>query len=118
MKLPIAYALRGKVQEQILKPLNLLDLQALEFKEITQDRYPIWQIKEHLLSNPDMGVVLNAANEAAIERFEAGEFGFFAMVDLILQGYKKFEGLEIGSLDDIYRVDSEVREFVRELKVN
>jgi len=117
MKLPIAYALRGNVQEQILKPLNLLDLQALEFKEITQDRYPIWQIKEHLLNNPDMGVVLNAANEAAIERFEAGEFGFFAMVDMILQGYKKFDGLEIGSLDDIYRVDSEVREYVGKLKV-
>jgi len=116
MKLPIAYALRGKVQEQILKPLNLLDLQVLEFKQIELNRYPIWQIKDHLLNNPDMGVVLNAANEAAIERFETGEFGFFVMADLILRGYKKFEGLKIGSLDDIYRLDNEVRKYIKQLK--
>ena len=117
MKLPIAYALLGELSHRVLEPLNLLELEPLKFEAISSDRYPIWQIKDDLLANADMGVVLNAANEVAIERFRDGEFGFFKMVDLILQGYKKFEGLEISSLEDIYRVDSEVREYVGKLAI-
>ena len=117
MKLPIAYALRKKVDSPILEPLNLFELKPLEFKKIEINRYPIWQIKEHLLYNPDMGVVLNAANEAAIERFEAGEFGFFDMVNLILKAYKKFDEIKVDSLEDIYAIDREVREYVGKLRI-
>lgn len=116
MKLPIAYAVLNEVKEQILEPVDLTKLRCLEFKEIDTARYPVWQIKEHLLNNPDMGAVLNAANEAAILRFESGEFGFFKMADLILQSYKKFEGIKINSLNDIFEIDKEVREFVKSLK--
>jgi len=116
MQLPIAYALNCKIKEPILEPVNLLKLGALEFKQIEESRYPIWQIKEHLLNNPDMGVVLNAANEVAIKRFENGEFGFFKMVDLILKAYQKFEGTITKSLDDIFAIDAEVREFTKGLK--
>ncbi len=111
MKLPIAYALQGRVEEKILEPLNLLEIGELKFEEIKECRYPIWQIKEHLLSNPDMGVVLNAANEVAIGRFRSGEFGFFKMVDLILKAYKKFEGYKANSIEDIVLIDKEVREY-------
>lgn len=115
MKLPIAYALLGKVASAILKPLNLLELKPLRFEKIESSRYPIWEIKEHLLQNPDMGVVLNGANEAAIERFRRGEFGFFGMVDLILQTYKRYSGLRVESIEDIVQIDSEVREFTKSL---
>ncbi len=115
MKLPIAYALLGEVEENILEPLNLLEIGELKFEEIKENRYPIWQIKRHLLNNPDMGVVLNAANEVAIERFKSGEFGFFGMVDLILKAYKKFEGYEANSIEDIVLIDKEVRKFTRGL---
>ena len=117
MQLPIAYAIKGEVQEPILEPLNLLELKSLEFKEITQEKYPMWQIKEHLLKNPDMGVVLNAANEVAIKRFESGEFGFFKMTDLILQAYEKFKGSSASSLEEVFEIDAEVREFTKELSV-
>ncbi len=113
MQLPIAYAIKGEVREPILEPLNLLELQSLEFNEIETKRYPIWQIKEHLLTNPDMGVVLNAANEEAIRRFESGEFGFFAMVELILKAYEEFKGVSVMSLEEIFAIDSEVREFTK-----
>jgi len=115
MQLPIAYALMGEVQEEILEPLNLLEIGSLEFKEIKSNRYPMWQIKQHLLDNPDMGVVLNAANEVAIERFKSGEFGFFKMTDLILNSYEKFKGLSVGTLSDIVAIDSEVRAYTKGL---
>jgi len=116
MQLPIAYALFGKVDEEVLKPLNLLKLNTLEFKEIKSNKYPIWQIKEHLLNNPNMGVVLNASNEIAIKRFEAGEFGFFKMVDLILKSYQKFDGIKAKNIDEVFAIDSEVRAYTKELK--
>ena len=115
MQLPIAYALNCKIKEPILEPVDLIKLGSIEFKKIDSSRYPIWQIKQHLLENPDMGVVLNAANEVAIKRFESGEFGFFKMVDLILKAYQKFEGTIAQSLDDVYAIDAEVREFVENL---
>ena len=115
MQLPIAYALNCKIKEPILEPVDLIKLGSIEFKKIDKSRYPIWQIKQHLLNNPDMGVVLNAANEAAIKRFEKGEFGFFKMVDLILKAYQKFEGTIAQSLNDVYSIDAEVRAFVEKI---
>ena len=115
MKLPIAYAILDKVEENILKPLDLLQLNQIDFKEIKQNKYPIWQIKEHLLNNPKMGAVLNASNEVAIDRFSKGEFGFFKMIDLILNTYKKFDKIDFNSIDDIIKIDKEVRAFTRAL---
>lgn len=77
MKLPIAFALKGKIEEEILPPVNLLKMGAIEFLPITSERYPIWEIKQHLLDNPHLGVVVNAANEEAILKFEKDECDFF-----------------------------------------
>ncbi len=118
MKLPIAYAMLNKVTEPIVHSLNLLELPALKFEKIEQKRYPIWQIKEHLLNNPDMGVVLNAANEAAIEGFIQGKYRFFDMIDLILQSYKHFEGFSANSLDELFAIDKRVRAFCLSLIKN
>ncbi|HGZ70999.1 MAG TPA: 1-deoxy-D-xylulose-5-phosphate reductoisomerase [Nitratifractor sp.] len=115
MKLPIAYALMGEVQERVLEPLNLLELEALKFSEIRSERYPIWQIKDDLLENADMGAVLNAANEVAIDRFSNGEVGFFGMVDLILKSYIHFSGTVVESIEDIVLLDREVRAYCRAL---
>ncbi len=115
MKLPIAYAILDRVDEPILEPLNLTKLNKIEFEEIKEDRYPIWQIKSHLLNNPKMGVVLNSANEIAIDRFSQGEFGFFKMVDLILECYKRFDSINFNTIDDILEIDREVRAYARSL---
>ena len=116
MQLPIAYALNCNITEPILEPLNLLEIGSLSFEKIKQSRYPIWQIKSHLLSNPDMGVVLNAANEVAIDRFKSGEFGFFGMVDVLLEAYRYFDKTVTNSIEDIVFIDKEVREFTQKIK--
>ena len=113
MKLPIAYAMLDKVTKPILKPLDLLKLNEIKFEKIEQNRYPIWQIKEHLINNPNMGVVLNRANEVAIDGFIQEKYGFFAMVDKILQAYKKFDNIKASNLDDIFKIDKEVEEFCK-----
>ena len=112
MQLPIAYAIMGDVKEQILKPINLLELQNLEFKEIQKERYPIWEIKEEVLHNKNLGVVLNAANEVAVAKFLQGEIGFLEIAKKTLDAINKFHSTKIEYIDDIFEIDKEVRRYM------
>ena len=112
MKLPIAYAIMGRVEEPILKPVDLVKVGSLEFREITQDRYPIWEIKEDLLKNPKRGLIVNAANEAAIELFIEGKCSFLDISKKIIQAYEHFD-TEVKSLDEVFALDKEVRDYVK-----
>ncbi len=111
MQLPIAYAILGKVEEEILKPINLVDVTSLEFRKIQEDKYPIWKIKDEILQNPDLGVVLNAANEVAVVKFLNNKIGFLDISKITLNAINKFNKPKISNLDDIFSLDKEVRSF-------
>lgn len=114
MQLPIAYALLGKVDEPILKPINLVEIGSLEFREILPKRYPIWEIKETLLSEPSRGVIVNAANEAAIEQFINGKITFLEISKHVISAFNHFNELP-RSIEDVISMDSEVRHFIKSL---
>ncbi len=114
MKLPITFALRDKVEEMVLPPVDLLAIGALEFLPIEATRYPIWSIKEHLLNNPHLGVVVNAINEEAIEAFRYDKCTFFGMSDMVLDSYQKFANIKASSIEDIITIDKEVRDYARD----
>jgi 1-deoxy-D-xylulose-5-phosphate reductoisomerase len=109
MKLPIAFALQGEVTEEILPPTDLLSIGGLEFLPIEASRYPIWNIKEHILANPHLGVVINAANEVAIEKFQKEECSFFGMSDIVLNAYDKFKDIKASNINEIIEIDTQVR---------
>jgi len=111
MKLPIAFALRGKVEEEILPPTDLLSMGAIEFLPIDAKRYPIWNIKEDILKNPHLGVVINAANEEAIKAFQEEKCSFFGMSEIVLNAYQKFENIKAKNIADIIDIDKEVRTY-------
>ncbi len=112
MQLPIAYAVQGEVTEPILQSVDLVKIGSMEFREIDPARYPIWEIKDALLANPKRGLVVNAANEAAIEHFIAGRIGFMDISKTILDAYDRFTD-EPSSLDDVFEIDNEVRNYYR-----
>lgn len=114
MRLPIAYALMGHVETPIVDRIDLTRIGALEFRSIDRARYPIWEIKDHLLKNPARGVIVNAANEAAIERFVSGEIRFVDISQMILRAYEHFSDTP-ESLDAVFALDHEVRAYVRGL---
>jgi len=113
MKLPIAFALKGEVSDSILPPIDLLSIGSLEFLPIEAERYPIWDIKEHILNNPHLGVVVNAANEEAIKAFQEEKCSFFGMGDIVLDAYQKFENVKAANIDEIIQIDKEVRKYVK-----
>jgi len=111
MQLPISYAILNKVEENILPPINLLDIGSLEFKAIDKKRYPIWAIKDKLLLNDNLGVVLNAANEIAVEQFLNGKIGFLDISKITLDAVERFDNIIINNIDDIFDADLKVRRY-------
>jgi len=111
MKLPIAFALNKELQEPILPPVDLLKIGTLEFQEIESTRYPIWNIKDDILKNPHLGVIINASNEEAIKAFKKEQCSFFGMSDIILKSYEKFKHIKATTLEEIIDIDKQVRIF-------
>jgi 1-deoxy-D-xylulose-5-phosphate reductoisomerase len=111
MRLPIAYALAWP--ERMATPAQRLDLAAiarLDFESPDLDRFPALRLaREALEAGGSAPVVLNAANEIAVERFLAGGLGFAdiaAMVEKALAG----NGLPAPkSIDDVLEIDRATR---------
>lgn len=110
MRLPIAYALMGRVDTPIVERIDLARIGSLEFRPIEKERYPVWEIKEDLLRNPARGVIVNAANEAAIGRFVRGEIGFVDIARSVLLSYEMFSSVPT-SVEEIFDIDAEVRAY-------
>ena len=111
MQLPIAYAILGSCDEQILKPVDLVEVANLEFRKIETSRYPIWEIKDEILNNLDLGVVLNAANEVAVSKFLNSQIGFLDISKITLNAINKFNNIKPTSIEEIFEIDKEVRNY-------
>jgi len=111
MQLPIAYAILGHCDEEILKPVNLIEVGNIEFRRIEENRYPIWQLKDEILNNLDLGVVLNAANEVAVSKFLNSQIGFLDISKITMNAINKFHNVNASSIEDIFQIDKEVRKY-------
>ena len=111
MQLPIAYAILGKCDTPVLEPVDLVKVGSLEFKKIETSRYPIWEAKDEIINNLDLGVVLNAANEVGVSKFLNSEIGFLDVSRISLEALNKFNNVKINTLDDIFAIDKEVRAY-------
>lgn len=111
MQLPIAYAINKRVKTKILKAVDLVKIGNLEFREIKSNRYPIWEIKDDILKNPHLGVVVNSANEVAVQKFLEQKISFLDISKLTLKAYQKFHNIKPISIEDIFAIDKEVRKY-------
>ncbi|ETD23931.1 1-deoxy-D-xylulose-5-phosphate reductoisomerase [Helicobacter macacae] len=114
MSLPIAYALDSSKarSNKILDSLDLSALGALCFENIECVRYPLWELKDTLLENPKLGVVVNAANEVAISKFLRDEIAFGEIARIVFGALERFESesKDLSEYESIAMLDAEVRE--------
>ena len=115
MKLAIAHAIFEKVEQSIVSHANLLDLKNIKFHKISHKKYPVFSLKDEVLASPDLGVIINAANEVGVFSFLEKKCSFLDISRLILGSAKKFKSLKISSVDEIYEVDKEVREYAKRM---
>jgi 1-deoxy-D-xylulose-5-phosphate reductoisomerase len=123
MKLPIQYAC--SYPERWAAPvarLNLTAMAPLEFHAPDRERFPCLGLAYRALeSGPSHAVVLNAANEVAVESYLDEKIPFLAIPRIIAQAMDAHTAGPVNTLDEIRDLDRWARRYsqnlVRELEL-
>lgn len=115
MQLPIAHALIPDLQDLILPPVDLTSMGCIDFQPISPERYPIWQLKQPLLELPELGVVVNAANEVAVQQFLSGDIPFGEIARIVLETFAHFENRSVESIEACFALDEETRRYATKI---
>jgi 1-deoxy-D-xylulose-5-phosphate reductoisomerase len=112
MRLPIQYACSYPERwDTPLPTLNLAKAGRLEFHEPAHDRFPCLALAYRALrAGGSLPVVLNAANEVAVEAFLDGKLGFTAIPRVIEKTMNTHEIERVSTIDTVRRVDRWARQ--------
>ena len=117
MRLPIQYAF--SYPERWASPLPPLDLAAcgrLEFQLPDHESFPALRLAYRALRAGDgLPVVLNAANEVAVEAFLAGRLRFNAIPVLIERAMNAHRPAPVDTLEDVRALDAWARAYSQDL---
>ena len=116
MRLPIQYACSypERWDARTLPTLDLLRAGRLDFHAPARDRFPCLDLAYRALrTGGTLPVVLNAANEVAVEHFLGGKLGFTAIPRVIEETMKAHAVENLTTLDVVRRVDQWSRESAR-----
>lgn len=115
MKIPILYAL--SYPERLESPWPSLDLtlvKNLEFYPVEKERYPLFFLaKKAMEDGLSFPVVLNAANEIAVEAFLEGKINFTQIYEVVDHCLQTHQAVKINSLEEIFVIDKETRNIAR-----
>jgi 1-deoxy-D-xylulose-5-phosphate reductoisomerase len=117
MRLPIQYAFSYPDRwEAALPSLDLTRAARLEFLPPAHDRFPSLGLAYRALrAGGTLPVVLNAANEVAVEIFLEGKLGFTGIPDVIEKTMDAHEVGAVSTLDAVHRADGWAREYARRI---
>lgn len=114
MKTPIAHALA--YPQRIISgapQLDFMQIGQLTFAEADFDRYPCLKLAidahKHGGHAP---IILNAANEVAVERFLAGQIGFGDIATVITKALEGVSSQWVDDIDAVIAIDAQARQQV------
>jgi 1-deoxy-D-xylulose-5-phosphate reductoisomerase len=117
MRTPIAYTLAwpGRMAAPAAR-LDLARLGQLTFQQPDLERFPALRLaREALVAGGSAPIVLNAANEAAVEAFLAGRIGFLEIARTVERTLARLPTRPAGGLDDVLATDAAARRMAAEL---
>jgi 1-deoxy-D-xylulose-5-phosphate reductoisomerase len=111
MQVPLSYALafprRMTIKHQ---KLDLVKIQNLSFFEPDDKKFPAIKLCHQALEiDGSAPVVLNAANEVAVERFLKGEITFDKITKIVAQVLEKISHRNLNSIEEVLHFDLEAR---------
>lgn len=111
MTTPIAYALSHPVRMNTKsRPLDLAKMGQLTFEAPDETRFPALRLaREALQKGGAAPIILNAANEIAVQAFLEGRIGFLDIVSTVERALDKMEHAPVRSLDDVEAIDAAAR---------
>ncbi len=117
MKTPIRYAISypNRINSQDEK-LNLAKIRNLSFFEPDYKTFEALTIcREALRNGGSSTLIINSANEEAVGMFLNQKIKFNDIIKLIKLAQKQFKPQKISSLEEILKIDSDVRSFIKSL---
>ena len=111
MRTPIAYALAWPDRMQTPAPrLRLAEVGQLTFEAPDERKFPALRLaREALQRRGAAPIVLNAANEVAVESFLSAEIGFLDIPRVVEQAMEKAPAGQLNALADVIEIDQEAR---------
>lgn len=120
MRIPIAHALAWP--ERLATSVERLDLAALgrlTFQAPDEDRFPALSLARQAMEEGQAAcILLNAANEIAVEAFLNGQIGFLDIAARVSDAldwlvHSPFSGHPVSSFGDVFEIDTAAREETR-----
>jgi len=117
MRVPIQYALTYPEREDSLLPsLDLKKIGNLEFFAPDDEKFPLLNLARLALDEgASFPIVLNAANEVAVDAFLQKKLGFLEISEIVSKTVGSHQKREVQSLEDIFLIDREARQMARNL---
>jgi len=115
MRTPIQLALTWPARTPASgRRMDWASLTSLSFEQVDHDVFPMVRLAwEAISAGGTAGAVLNAANEAAVEAFLAGELQFGGILDVVQSACRVCSPRPAACLQDIAQADAEARAVVR-----
>ncbi|HEU4809370.1 MAG TPA: 1-deoxy-D-xylulose-5-phosphate reductoisomerase [Sphingomicrobium sp.] len=112
MRIPISYTLAWpKRMETPSQRLSLADIGRLDFEEPDTNRFPALRLAREALDHGEgAAVVLNAANEVAVEAFLEGRIGFCDIAAMVEETLGLIDAPAPQSVNEVVALDRETRE--------
>lgn len=112
MRIPIAYTLAwpGRMDTPAER-LSLADIGRLDFEAPDPERFPALRLARQALQSGDgAAIVLNGANEVAVDAFLNGRIGFCDICRFVEQVLDDLAAPAPGSIDEVVALDAQTRE--------
>lgn len=117
MKLPIQQVMYypGRI-EGTVSPLKLEEVGKLTFLEPDYNKFPALELAYTCgKEGGSMPVVLNAANEIAVDAFLKGKISYLQIIDVVKEILSQHRKQSVSRLEDVYRIDETIRRKTREV---
>jgi 1-deoxy-D-xylulose-5-phosphate reductoisomerase len=116
MRTPIAHSLAWPERiEAGVERLHLPDLSGLEFREPDLQRFPGLGLAFSVLeSGGNSAVIMNAANECAVEAFLEGRISFTAIPELVDRTLQSASPASVNSLEEVLEFDRLGRDITKQ----
>lgn len=117
MRIPIQYALTYPERITCSAPkLDLLKCGALEFFEADKDTFSLLGLAYDALRKKNgKAVILNAANEIAVEAFLKEKISFTGIMDIVHNAYNKLPAIDESNIEDVLLLDGDTRKYCLEI---
>ena len=115
MRTPIAYSLGWPERlDGYAKRMSLAEIGRLTFEEPDLETFPLLKLAYDALKADDGStIVLNAANEIAVEAFLEGRIGFSDIFKTVVRSLSSFSSNAVLDLEGIIELDEAVRDLIR-----